>query len=516
MAQFDTEEDEFVALDTGSDENGIPLAVVMDTTSNVAAVKNDHISVNREKNVAQGKPIISLASFSWKGYVNTLGGMSFKDVYQLPNTPASKNYQRVIGDAVKILSKQAWDIKALTDPKARWVVGLSDNEGKNVIKPCNHVVDASDKVQGEPALLRVQKRLGIGGSKSINLDDSGFFVTIIPSKSPELAGMMIEMLSKGEDIGFRTGGVAYDLGSTFTEQEIMSHIFSNIRGSTLKGVSIDEVRNHITIMDYRRLIIGQLLATYPRGIIYDQPCIANHNKCQHVTSGKLNHNNVLRINEMQYSEEQYKHMARARNGVTLEDVKRYRSLNLTSTATYRIKGNEDDEDQINVTFTIPYLVAAHTAYTDTVDYISQLLPKALTENSTGKARTQFLSNQISAVPILSQIAWISELSVGKEGISEVDTFSDTENIRGLLEEIADDDEFGEVTEAFIEAYSDFMLKNDTTMVLRRNEPCENCGGLVADHEGKALQYIPLEAESLFLAVTQYRLIGTGRIRQYVI
>lgn len=483
---------------------------------NVRPAKKDLLPKVRSEEVKHGYPILSLPSFSYTGFIDRLGGMAFKDVYHLPDTPSSKVYQRTIGDAAKVMSRNPWDMDALTNDEADWATEL-DDEANSPIRVGNHIVSANNNVGGEPAVLKVMTRIGAGNSRAIPLENSGFYVTIIPSKAPQLAAMMMDLLESGEDIGYRTGGVAYDLGSTFVEQEIMSHIFSNIRSSTLKDVSLDNIRDHVLASDYRRLIIGQLLATYPRGVLYDQPCIADHNTCQHIETGKINLATVLRLNRKRFSAAQLHHLRRARKEVTLADVKAFRNLAPDSSKMYvlRSKG-DDDQSQVRIKLEVPTIMAAHSAYTNTVNHISTVLPASLVETGSRKQRNQFLSNQLSAVPIINHIAWISELHVGEEGSDDEDVYTDEETIRSIIEALCEDDLDDEIVTTFLEAYSDFMMRVDTTMVLMRNKPCPSCGKVVKDFEGNALEYIPLEAESLFLAITQFRLIAKGRLRQYVI
>lgn len=512
FADFETDNEKPIHEVEVETETEVPK----EATANVEPYPKDTRPIERSKYVNDRLPILSIPRYNFEGYVATLGGMAFKDVFVLPDTPESKNYQRVVGNSVTVMSRQSWDTENLNHPDHKWMIGLRGSEQGHLIKGGDYIVNASDTVKGEPAILRATKRLGAGVSKSIPLEASGFYVNLIPSKSPQLSAMMVEILSKGEEIGYRTGGVGYDLGSTFIEQEIMAHIFGNIRGSTLAGVAITEVSQYIKAPDYRRLMIAQLWATYQTGVIYDQPCIANHNTCQAVHSNRLNLASVLRINESRFSDDQYKHMLRAAKGVTVEDVTRYQSLNTNDNLVYRIRGDEDDANQINITLSIPYIIASHTVYTDIINHLNSLLPRALTEHGTPKSRTEWLSSQLKAVPILANIAWISKLTIGLEANGDVETFDDSDSIRDIISVVSDNDETNDITDKFVEAFSDFMIRNDTSMVLVRNEECPSCHQQVSDADGNIPTHIPLEAESLFLAIVQYHLLGKGRLRQYVI
>lgn len=477
------------------------------------SVPNEIHTIRKLDDVAYpDRLVLSIPNFGYGYRLEFAKGKKMHEQYGLPDSDEVKLYDQRYRDTSAICNHSEWATKALD--VYNYQKGLTFTRNDQPKRLTMRDAKVSDTpMAGEKATVSVLNRLGIGRSRKVNLNYSGFWIEQSKSDSLSESALYETFLQNKIEVGYQTGGLGYDISEAITVELLLNHILESTRHSTLQGVEIKDLGKYIRFRDFRRMVVAQLVADNPRGIEYTLPCMANPHECRHTTHGIINPD-LMMVEADDLNEQQLNFMVRAySNGTDPNSLDKFYELSDKTPVSYTIRGTADDQDVVQIKFADPMVAELVADYKAAISHVSRALPKSLKEASATR-RNNYLTRQINRLALLNYVAWIDEITIGIEGTDGYRVYNDRETIRSLAIKFSTEED---MVDNFTEALTAFMTTYETIQFGVTPIPCELCGKLptLSDDSDEAVEFIPLFPETVFLMALQYTLAAQGAVEHYV-
>lgn len=351
------------------------------------------------------------------------------------------------------------------------------------------------ELKGEMAVLRFSKKLGLGDVLTVPLPHSGISVTIKPPTERDLIDFYNSIFREKVYLGRMSGGLTLTNLSVHINNRLFDFIVKHIHSVNYSDISKDQLRNYILIHDYHVLAWAFASCMYPNGFEYQRPCIADVEKCNHISKETINLLKLLWVDNTALTTAQKEILFENRpNKLGVESYKKYVFEH------NRVKSRDVTlKNGIKVKLRVPTFaehVVDGLSWTNKINTAIDLL--IVTEGDEEKAKQELLQQYVSS-SFLRQFGHFVEELEEDSGV-----VSDRETIGNVLDVMsADDGVRAELTGAILK------FKSDTTIAIV-GIPSYNCPVCKTNQNpdpvsDKFVSVIPLDVMMLFFTLLTLRI-----------
>lgn len=456
------------------------------------AIVNDDWSTPK---VADGKfaytfslPSIGLGPFNKK--INEIKGLELD-----PNAVGLKTWRKVNEEAIDYYTAGALYQNRFTDEGSRFSQGVETKEGELKTISQLKFKQTDGELNGELAVLKVSKMLGLGDVLSVPLPHSGIWVTIKPPTEKDLIDFYNSIFKEKVALGRSTFGLTLTNFSVYVNRKLFDFILKHVHSVNYQGLNKNELDNYILIHDFPILAWGFAATIYPNGFDYQRACIDDVEQCSYVAKAVLNMLKLLWVDNPSLTEAQKIIMAENRpNKLTIENYRKYISEHV------RVSGTEFQlKPGIKFKLRIPTFIEYTTDGLSWINKINSAIDSFIVEEGDeAEAKTQLLDQYVRSSILCQFNHFIDYIEIDEN------TITDRKSINEVLEVFsADDDLRTEITNKILK------FKADTTIALVGipDYKCPNCG---KPQNPDALNprlssVIPLDSMNLFFTLITLRI-----------
>ena len=351
-------------------------------------------------------------------------------------------------------------------------------------------------VQGTDALRIYDSFSSSGRTFEIPLWHSGIWLYI---KRPTLAASIAldgKIATDKINIGRDTRGASFTNADFFISKNVLDLVMDHVYDHNVKAADLDTVRSLIDVRDLPSIAWGLALTEYPSGFPYEQPCVSNPDKCNHVTEEVINLNRIHRVDDNAFTDKQREFMSRRNHKRTIEEIVEYRKSTFLKDSTKKIDAN------VQIVIGCPTAdenIASGYAW---ANEIKTATAKAFTMSITDDQRERFEINHSLATRLRNYAHWVRAIVLTDESGEHSNRVEDRETIYQLLNSMSSE---RVQRNAIIEAVKDYMVESLNVIVGTPNFQCPNCKSYMMDPKGPMRKIIPWDAMSVFFNLQQFKL-----------
>lgn len=352
-------------------------------------------------------------------------------------------------------------------------------------------------LRGGVALNRVAKAMGMGMIVQVPLWHSGFWVSIKAPGDVELYELERRIANEKVSLGRMTKGLVYSNTSVYVVGHLINFILDNVYSTSLPVDTIEQMKKSIKVTDVPALIWGMISSIYPGGYPFQQPCMTDLTKCNHVVSAMLDIGKLLWVDRSSLSEWQTKHMTNRNARMTLDQVERYQSeFNRVSKHT-----NVELNESMSVEFEVPNIELYENTGYAWVENIVRATDEAFGDTLIGKERDDYISDVARTTAARQYSHWVKRFTITNErGVTE--TIEDREDLEATAHQISSDERLRKL---FISSVGAFIDDVTVAVVGYVNYACPKCGELQMKANGPHTRIVPLDMMSVFLTLQRHKI-----------
>jgi hypothetical protein len=174
----------------------------------------------------------------------------------------------------------------------------------------------------------IRAQFGQGTVVQVPLWSTGIWLTFRAPTLQSLLDFEQKVRMEKSSLGRSSNGMVFSASEVYTVETYMAFCLEHVTSVTYElqtGDMVDELMDLIRITDYQSVIWGLLMASYPDGYPFRQPCVADPDKCDHVDEMILNFSRMGFVDRDKLTDAQKLHMASRRTKRTLEQIEKYQS-----------------------------------------------------------------------------------------------------------------------------------------------------------------------------------------------
>lgn len=343
-------------------------------------------------------------------------------------------------------------------------------------------------------------RAGTTTVVNIPLWASGFWVVL---RSPKLEAW-IELDERiGSDkinIGRETNGQVFSNMEVYAIKYIVDFILEHVYWVSLPNKSPELIRSLLVSSDIPQLVWGMCLAMYPKGYPLSQPCLANPEKCQHISRAIINLAKISWTDLSCLTDAQLRHMAKGTTEELLvDDVKEYqRQFVFKAEQSFRI-----GQSNTKIMLGVPSYEKHVKVGTEWIQGIVASTQKAFSSSTTDDERQLYMQRQTFSATLRQYGHWV-EAVIEVDGAGNEVVISDLDGINDTLSELCIDTV---VTQQFIDKVLNFIEATSVSVIALTKETCPKCHKVPEETDLKHPELIPLDVVGLFFTL---RSLKVGR------
>lgn len=469
--------------------NDIPV----DTSKHQKKIKVD-FSINAGVNLDSGDELILPSTF----LDETQEVLKRIPNIDLTEDPATREWIRTVAEGSEFNTPDDTFVSTLEDPEADFTQKftyneLSMNAGIPRFKPSEN-----ENLKGERAVIRLMSHLGLGTLFQVPLYHSGFWVTFKPPSESEIIELNRILMSDKIKLGRYTYGLVYSNVTSYTIRRLVDFALSHVYETTLKDVSLDQLKQHIATQDLSSLLWGFICTMYPKGFKYKRACLNDPTKCNFIIEETLNVTKLQWTNKAGLTEWQRTFMsARQPKVKELPGVVRYKE-ELAKTQKRKVEFNKESGNPISITIKTPnlaeYIEAGYTWISDIVNIVD----KTLGADNSDEERNTLITRYGQATAMRQYSHWVECIEY------ESNIIDDRETIDNLLDRLSGDDI---IRTDFITAVISYINTSTISVIGIPTFDCPKCK-TPQEQVGMADPYkniIPLDVVSVFFGLLTQRL-----------
>lgn len=351
-------------------------------------------------------------------------------------------------------------------------------------------------VQGSDALRLYDSFTSSGRTFEIPLWHSGIWIYI---KRPNLAASLTldsKIATDKINLGRDTRGASFSNSDFFISKNVLDLVMDHMYDHTVKGADKDTVRSLIDVRDLPTIAWGLALTEYPSGFPYEQPCVSNPDKCNHVTQEVINLHRIHRVDDNAFTDKQREYMSRRNVKRTIAEIEEYRKSTYPKDATKTINKN------IKLVLSCPTAdenIASGYAW---ANEIRTATTKAFTMSISDEQRTQYEINHSLATRLRTYSHWVKAIVMTDADGENTNRVEDRDTIYQLLNTMSSE---RQQRNLISDAIKDFMVESLNVLIGTPNFQCPSCNSYMMDPKGPMRKIIPWDAMSVFFSLQQFKL-----------
>ncbi len=277
---------------------------------------------------------------------------------------------------------------------------------RNLGKPGSWVASAG----GDLAGYRIQNAVGKGFNIDVPLWASGFWVSLRPASSAELADLHTEITKDKEKFGRATAGSIFSNATVFTTIRIINFIIDHIHETNFHSQSREDLLKAIKVPDLNALFTYMAATQWQDGFPYKRICNASPGECNHEREAMLMLSSLVVTDFDLISEDQMRHMADIKKRQNQESVDKYLAgfSHLTESEYIHIN------DTLSIRLQLPAMEDYRVSGYDWINGIINQVDRSLSVRLDERDRNNYIQNQSKLTKLRLYAHWIAAFCVNGE------------------------------------------------------------------------------------------------------
>lgn len=350
----------------------------------------------------------------------------------------------------------------------------------------------------EEKMTYLSRRAGVGTVFDVPLYHSGVWVRLKTPSLVALTGLQHQLSQLKVTLGSDSKGMAFSNTSQALTSIAVDFALQYVIDTNVHTSTPSDLKERILLLDAPVLLWGLAVTLYPKGYPYAHPCIADPEKCQHITKELLNLNRLLWTDTTSLSQTQKKLMARRfQKKLSEEEYELYH--------TEKVRGDHRVAwfDELGLTLKVPTLQEYEDSGLDWINGIVEMTQGAFNEPPHGANRDQYISQLAMATTARQYTHWISEVRERDEDGNDELLSNEPDVINETLNHIFSTDEFVEQYFGKITEYVDDAM---VSMVAIPSFNCPKCASPVSEKFHERFHHlVPLDVLTTFFTLVNRKL-----------
>lgn len=369
--------------------------------------------------------------------------------------------------------------------------------------------------EGERAYLQIVNHRGSGGVSKAPLWNSGFYIYFKPAVAPQFLELLAMLNSDTLTAGRDTYGLALSSDTAYTLSRLVDFALAHVYATSIASdafSTLSELKKLIKPQDTWALLWGFLCACFKNGIEYEQPCVADPSKCNHIDKGVID----ITLLQVPFKEKltdwHISHMSKtAQNSMSLESVKRYQD-ELPCHQEFRVVFDQGTPRQIAISIATPTANEFIDQSTGYIDALANSITKSLAQRLTEKERNTFIEESSRATALCKYSHFISKIEFGDVNDDDnalnhyVGIVTDRDGIMRSLASLSEDTV---IREKIIDEIVNYIGRSSASAIAIPAYNCPKCGGKHApstETDDPAMKsVIPIDVIQLFFELVSQRI-----------
>lgn len=352
-------------------------------------------------------------------------------------------------------------------------------------------------LSAEEKMTYLARKTGTGTVFDVPLYHSGVWLRF---KSPNLAALtsLQHQLSQLKvSLGADSKGMAFSNTSQALTSVVMDFALQYVIDANVHFTTPSDLKEHIQVLDIPVALWGLAVTLYPKGFPYAHPCIADPEKCQHITRETLNLNRLFWTDTTAISQTQKKLMARKfQKKLSEEEIALYH--------TEHVHGNNRVVwfGTTGLTLKVPTLQEYEDLGQDWINSIVEMTQGAFNEPPHGTNRERYIMSLADATTARQYRHWVKDVRERDDDGEDFLIGDDDELINDTLNHIFSTDEYRESYFGKITEYMDDAL---ISMIAIPSFNCPNCHTPVAEKFRERFDHlVPLDVLTTFFTLVNLK------------
>lgn len=398
--------------------------------------------------------VFSLPSKALKGFTDSLRRLESSQDFD-ESSEAFKRWQKVSNDSVGYYSVGGLYQDRLDDPASRFEQGIAQPDGELLGIRSPRFKKTDGEIQGEMALLKVSKVLGLGDVLTIPLPHSGISVTLKPPTERDIIDFYNTVFREKIYVGRMTEGLTLTNHSVYINNRLFDFIVRHIHSINYGDIAKDQLKNFILLPDFPILAWGFACTLYPNGFEYERACCEDIAKCQYVAKATLNLLKLYCVDNQALSVAQREILAVPRPGKLIAE--HWRKYQVEHT---RVKSRTATlKNGMRLGLRVPSF-AEHVS--DGLGWVDKLNSATdaiiIIDGSEEETRRETLQQYLKATLLRQFSHYVDYIQIEEDEV--VNPITDRDTINSILELLSSDDAArSEITNEILK------FKSDTTIAL---------------------------------------------------
>lgn len=401
----------------------------------------------------------------------------------LDKTMEGRNWKASVMNGARITTHKDRFLDSLYRPDSFWQQDIQFKD--SVIR------SRSVQMQGSAAHMRIRQKLKLGIPFEVVLPHTGSWVKIDSAGDDEIVELHRAINAERIMLGRQSFGAIFSSLRGYISKILLSFIRSKIVATGI-NCDINDLFNHIDILDVDSLIVGFAQATWPNGFEYSRACTANPGVCTHITKGRIMPIRTQWFDINSLTDRQKSILSRrGERSVSIEDLKIYKAEFIRGKSIFvDLSDEEDNSIQAELkTCTIAQYIDGSYRWISSLEerYTSALITDA-------DERNNYLYTQSKATMMRMYGHFTS--AIYEDGVATVTSIEDIEETLGVIS-AAD-----KIKDRFIEQVGKFIDEATICVIAIPEYECPACG---EDNEAdknmpKFKGLIPIDASKAFFTL----------------
>ena len=186
---------------------------------------------------------------------------------------------------------------------------------------------SGDILTGIKAVSQMQRALGQGSFLNFPCWASGVWLTLRAPTTFELADYYDAVAEEMIDLGKQTGGATLGNTSVYLAKYLIELVEKLVHKCSIKGFSgaDTKLRDILVVDDLQTLAWALGVCMYPNGYPFEEPCLIDVEKCDHVHSTLLNISKMYFVDRSRLTNWQVEFMSNKTIERSLDEIQKYQS-----------------------------------------------------------------------------------------------------------------------------------------------------------------------------------------------
>lgn len=439
-------------------------------------------------------------------------GVSRTPNMEIPANKESMLWQRRASEAYNTVSDGDMYLGSLIREGSNWTNKLSHNN-KPLFSTHPKLPATSRQLGGEEGVLRMAYHLGTGALNNVLLPHSGIYITFKPPSEDQILEVNRLIISEKIKLGRETYGLAFTNYTVYTMRTLVEFALSNIYNSTLNinndnkdSKDSKDIKDYILIQDYPILLNGFAATMYPKGIMYESPCMTDPTVCTHVSKEVIAMNKMQHDDSTRFSESHLAHLLdRRANSRSTSEVKQYQNT-LLPVANKEVRLVSTEGQEVFVTLKSPSINDSISHGTEWIDSIVNIVESKAGADIPVENKEAHFRHHARASEMNHYRHFVKSVRFGE--------FSEIESAEDVHKQLTAMSQNDGLRSSFLEEVKKYINDSTLSIIGIPTFSCPACGGVQptgTTTDNKELkEIIPLDAQQLFFDLITRKLLKIVR------